>query len=132
MECRDVGVSNEGFRIAAEDFRIQVREESHRSIPSGAADHRFHIGVEPDSHQVLGAPLVLFALEPPKALNLGVKNHVVPCAFVDHQLDFNHRAQKLVNKQGKIGGRPGTACVGHFGVGFVLHGKRKQGNVGQL
>ena len=77
MQRGDVRVADEDLRIAPEHLRLEIREHAHRAVATRAADHRLHLGVQPHPHEVLGAALILHALEPSAGCDLGVEHHAV-------------------------------------------------------
>ena len=81
MERRDVRVSHKRFGISAEHVRVEKGEQSHGSVTTGSRDDRFHLGVEPDAHQVFSATLVLTLLEAAEPADLVAEDHFVTCFF---------------------------------------------------
>ena len=81
VERRDVRVADERLRVAAKDLGLEVRDHARGAVAAGAADHRLHARVEPHSHEVLGATLVLHALEAAHGADLAVENHAVARAL---------------------------------------------------
>jgi hypothetical protein len=70
VQGRDVRVSNEGFRIPAKHFRIEVGQQSHCAVATSRADNSSNFRPLPHFHEVFGATLILGFLEPPKALDI--------------------------------------------------------------
>ena len=76
MQRRDVGVSDEGLRVAAEDIGIEMRKQSHCAVAAGAGDNGLHIGVDPHAHETVRAAFVFGASETRQPLDLRVEQDV--------------------------------------------------------
>src|SRR6476620_4318824 len=81
MECRDVGVADERLGVSSKHFRLQMRVHPRGAVPAGAADHGLYARVEPHSHEVLGAPLVLHSLEASHRADLAVEDNTIASAL---------------------------------------------------
>src|SRR3954463_10550565 len=79
MERGDVGVADESLRVPAKHVWIQIRDDSHGTVPPGGRDHGLHVRVAPHRHQILGALFVLALMEAALLLNVGFEKDLIAC-----------------------------------------------------
>src|SRR5205823_12566395 len=77
----NVRVADESLWVPPKHIRVEVRNDSDRSVAPGRRDHRFYIRVAPNLHQVFGALLVLAFMKASLAFDLGLENDLVARFF---------------------------------------------------
>src|SRR6187200_2807861 len=76
-----VRVTDEDLWISDENFRLEVRNHPDRAVAAGSSDNCLDPRVEPHSHEVCGASLVLLSRELPHFEDVWVKDHLVSGPF---------------------------------------------------